>query len=336
MQNCQKDIYDKSSINVIESLEPFDRMLVKHNLELLRGKTTALQINTGFLCNLTCKHCHVEAGPHRKEIMTEETSGQIIAYARKNHFASIDITGGAPELNPHIGNMIAGLSSLTPGLMLRTNLTALQGNEWDNFVNFCKEYHVVIIASFPSLNPAQTDSQRGNGTFQQSIVSLKKLNSAGYGIEGSGLELNLAANPAGAFLPDSQFQAEKRFHEILSNKWGIAFNHLYNFNNAPLGRFRRWLQSTDNAEIYLKKLARQFNPCTVPLLMCRSMLSIDWQGYLFDCDFNLAAKCYMSGGKIHVTEMEGVPAAGSRIIVADHCYACMAGTGFSCGGTLSS
>ncbi|MGD0278387.1 MAG: arsenosugar biosynthesis radical SAM (seleno)protein ArsS [Smithella sp.] len=321
--------------NVDESLEPFGRMLIKHDLALLREETTALQINTGFLCNLTCKHCHQEAGPHRKEIMTRETMRQIIAYAGKNRFASIDITGGAPELNPHIRDMIAGLAPLTPRMMLRTNLTALQKERWDGFINFCKEYRVVIIASFPSLNPAQTDSQRGEGIFQQLIMSLKKLNSAGYGIEGSGLELDLAANPTGAFLLDSQLQVENRFHEILSGKWGITFNKLFTFNNAPLGRFRRWLQSTDNMETYLKKLEQQFNPCTAAFLMCRSMLSIDWQGYLYDCDFNLAAGFYMSGSKIHVTETNNLPANGSSIVVGDHCYACTAGAGFSCGGALA-
>jgi len=330
-----ENIDDNNAAKALQSPEPFDRMLIKNNLVLSREETTALQINTGFLCNLACRHCHLESGPHRGEIMTKETSRQIIAFAIQNHFASIDITGGAPELNPNIKDMIAGLSPLTPRLMLRTNLTALQGKDWDSFIDVCMEHRVVLIASFPSLNPAQTDAQRGEGIFQQAIASLKKLNSAGYGMEGSGLELDLAVNPTGAFLPDSQLRVEKRFHEILFNKWGINFNKLFTFNNAPLGRFRRWLQLSGNMETYLKKLELQFNPRTAENLMCRTMLSVDWQGYLYDCDFNLAAGYYLGGRKIHVTQMDCLPAYGSPIAVGDHCYACMAGAGFSCGGALA-
>jgi radical SAM/Cys-rich protein len=330
-----ENIYDNNAAKALQSPEPFDRTLIKNNLVLKRLETTALQINTGFLCNLTCRHCHLESGPDRREIMSEETARQIIAFAAKNHFISIDITGGAPELNPNIRELIAGLSPLTPRLMLRTNLTALRGEAWDSFIDYCIEHRVVLIASFPSLNSAQTDSQRGDGIFQQAIASLKKLNSAGYGMEGSGLELDLASNPGGAFLPDSQLRVEKRFHEILSCKWGIAFNKLYTFNNAPLGRFRRWLTLSGNMEAYLKKLEQQFNPCTAAHLMCRTMLSVDWQGYLYDCDFNLAAGYYLSGKKIHVTGMDCLPAGGSPIAVGDHCYACMAGAGFSCGGALT-
>ena len=330
-----ENINDNNAADAAQSLEPFDRTLIRNNLVLSREETTALQINTGFLCNLTCRHCHLEAGPGREEIMTKETARQIIAFAAKNHFISIDITGGAPELNPNIRELIAGLSPLTPRLMLRTNLTALRGKDWDSFIDYCMEHRVILIASFPSLNPAQTDAQRGEGSFEQIIASLKKLNSAGYGIEGSKLELDLAVNPTGAFLPDSQMGVEKRFHEILSRKWGITFNKLFTFNNAPLGRFRRWLSQSGNMETYLKKLEQQFNPCTAAFLMCRTMLSIDWQGYLYDCDFNLAAGYYLSGRKIHVTEMDCLPAGGSPIAIGDHCYACMAGAGFSCGGALT-
>jgi radical SAM/Cys-rich protein len=327
MQNesiCEKNITDCAS-----SWEPFDRTLARHSLALLRGETTTLQINAGTLCNQSCQHCHLDAGPDSNKVMKQETLAQIIAYAKRNHFAVIDITGGSPELNPHIESMITELAPLTTRLTVRTNLTALNRKNWDNYIALCKEHRAVIIASLPSLIPQQTDAQRGAGTFEQSIISLKKLNAAGYGREGSGLELNLVTNPVGTFLASDQVQTENVFHKILLKKWGVAFDKLYSLGNAPLGRFRNWLQQTFSLDSYMQMLVSRFNPCAVSSLMCRSMLSIDWQGYFYDCDFNLAAGLYLGGRKIHVTEMEGIPAAGSSIMIADHCYACTAGTGFS-------
>ncbi len=329
MKIMTESICREDQTNGSPSWEPFDLMLMKQGIELLRDETTILQINTGFLCNQTCSHCHLDAGPSSPKIMTRVTLDQIIGYVRRNHFAVIDITGGAPELNPQIENMIALLAPLTARLTLRTNLTALQGKNQDSFIALCKEYGVTVIASLPSVNPAQADSQRGEGTFQQSILSLKKLNSAGYGIQGSGLELNLVTNPVGANLAANQEQTEISFHEVLRENWGISFDKLYSLGNAPLGRFRSWLQQSSGLDIYMKELSDRFNPCAVSSLMCRNTLSIDWQGYLYDCDFNLAAGIYLGGRKIHVTQMEGIPAAGSPIMVADHCYTCAAGTGFS-------
>jgi radical SAM/Cys-rich protein len=317
------------------SLEPFGRKLFSHNLTLNRGKTTTLQINVGLLCNLICKHCHLEAGPQRRNVMNAETVAQVAAYAAENRFATIDITGGAPELNPHIEDMIARLAPLTSRLLIRTNLIAVEGRQWERYIDLCRKNSAVFIASLPSLNEAQNDAQRGAGSFARMILALQKLNSRGYGIAGSGLELNLASNPAGAFLNTSQAQAEKRFHDILQKKWGISFTSLYNFNNVPLGRFRRWLQKTGQLDDYLAKLATLFNPCSVSSIMCRSSVSIDWQGYLFDCDFNIASELYLGGHKIHVTQMAGKPLAGSPIMVGDHCYACTAGAGFTCGGAIN-
>jgi radical SAM/Cys-rich protein len=196
-------------------------------------------------------------------------------------------------------------------------------------MDLLRSYHVVIVASFPSLNESQTDSQRGDGIFLRSIDALKKLNSMGYGQDGSGLELSLVSNPTGAFLPSSQSQTEKRFRQVLEKKWGIVFNNLFTFANVPLGRFRDWLLLSGNLETYLKKLASSFNPCAVEGVMCRSMVSVSWDGYLFDCDFNLARRLYMGGGKIHVSEMTGSPRPGHPIAVADHCYTCAAGAGFT-------
>jgi radical SAM/Cys-rich protein len=316
-------------------IEPFDQTLFQHNLTLNRGETTTLQINVGLLCNLFCKHCHLEAGPLRDQLMDAETMDQVIDYAARSSFETIDITGGAPELNPRIENLIRKIAPLTSRLLVRTNLIALEGPAWERYMSLCKENRVVIIASLPSLNETQTDAQRGEGAFQRIVASLKKLNAIGYGIAGSGLELNLASNPVGAYMNTSQMQAEKRFHEILLKKWGINFTTLYNFSNVPLGRFRRWLQSTGQLDNYLIKLAGLFNPCSISSIMCRSSVSINWQGYLFDCDFNIASEQYLGGIKIHVSQMAGLPACGLPIMVGEHCYACTAGAGFTCGGTIT-
>jgi radical SAM/Cys-rich protein len=244
-------------------LETFRQTLAKQALKLERGKTTTLQINVGLLCNQSCRHCHLDAGPHRPENMSAQTAQEVIA------------------------------------------------------------------ASFPSTNEAQADSQRGRGIFQTSLDTLRKLNAMGYGQDGTGLELDLVSNPTGAFLPTPQGQMEQRFREILTKKWGIVFNHLYSFANAPLGRFRQWLLQSENLESYLQRLASSFNPCAVEGLMCRTLVSVSWDGILYDCDFNLARDLPMGGRRTHVSRMEGPPEPGSPIAVGDHCYTCTAGAGFT-------
>jgi radical SAM/Cys-rich protein len=282
----------------------------------------------GFLCNQTCQHCHLNAGPGRKENMDADTLEEVVAYARRSRFEAIDITGGAPELNPHLADLIAKVSTLAPRIMLRSNLSALQTN-MHPLIESLKSHRVVIVASFPSLNVAQTDSQRGNGIFEESIGALQQLNAAGYGRNGSGLELNLVSNPTGAFLPPGQEQTEKRYHQILEKKWKVTFTSLFNFANAPLGRFRQWLIQSGNFENYMQKLILNFNPCAIEGLMCRTLVSVSWDGHLYDCDFNLARGLYMGGKKIHVSDMPGPPQPGAPIITADHCYTCAAGSGFT-------
>jgi radical SAM/Cys-rich protein len=310
-------------------LEPFRQTLAKQALKLERGKTTILQINVGLLCNQSCRHCHLSAGPHRHENMSPETAEDVIAYAERGRFDGIDITGGAPELNPNIETLIMRLSSLAPRLMIRSNLSALEGRRREEWFGLLKDQGVVIVASFPSLDEAQADSQRGKGIFQNSLDSLRRLNAMGYGQEGTGLELNLVSNPTGAFLPSSQAQMEKRFQEVLKKKWGIVFNHFYSFANVPLGRFRQWLLQSGNLESYLQRLASSFNPCAVEGLMCRTLVSVSWDGTLYDCDFNLARDLPMGGRKTHVSHMDGPPEPGSPIAVGDHCYTCTAGAGFT-------
>ncbi|MBI4763787.1 MAG: arsenosugar biosynthesis radical SAM protein ArsS [Deltaproteobacteria bacterium] len=317
------------SLNGIIGVDPFPQTLMKNKLSLERGKTTTLQINVGLLCNQSCHHCHLSAGPNRKEIMDSETAEAVISYAQRGHFEVIDLTGGAPELNPNIFRLVEGLSPLTSRLLVRSNLTALKVTAGDILVDFYKRHGVVLIASFPTLLEGQTDSQRGSGIFKDSIEVLNKLNSLGYGQEGAGLELDLVTNPTGAFLPSSQSQAEKRFREVLQQKWGIVFNQLFSLANVPLGRFRQWLIQSGNLERYLEKLASYFNACALEGVMCKTLVSVSWDGTLYDCDFNLALGLHLGGKKIHVSEMPGPPKPGSPIAVADHCYACTAGMGFT-------
>lgn len=312
-----------------KGLEPFRQNLFRHGLRLERAKTTILQINVGLLCNQRCRHCHLSAGPGRKEIMNSETANAVIAYAARCCFEAIDITGGAPELNPNIMELVEGLSPLAPRLMFRSNLSAINDGKRGVLLDLLRKKRAVIIASFPSLNEAQADSQRGDGMFHRSIETLRKLNSLGYGQEQTGLELDLVCNPTGAFLPSSQEQVAKRFREVLLKKWGIVFNDLYAFANVPLGRFRSWLKETGNLESYMGRLAASFNPCAVEGLMCRTWLSVSWDGHLYDCDFNLARGLPMGNKKIHVSEMAGPPSEGNPIAVGDHCYTCTAGAGFT-------
>ncbi len=311
------------------TIEPFGHALSIHGLTLDRGQTTTLQVNMGFLCNQTCRHCHLSAGPNRKENMTAQTVDEVVSYAWRSHFETIDITGGAPELNPNLVKLIESVSSIAPRIMLRSNLSALNDGKRDHLMDLFNTYRVVVIASFPSLNEAQADAQRGVGMFQTGIDTLRRLNDMGYGEEDSGLELNLVSNPTGAFLSPSQAETEKRFRQVLRQKWGIVFNNLFNFANAPLGRFRWWLLRSGNLDKYLEKLASSFNPCAVENVMCRTLISVSWDGYLYDCDFNLEAGLYLGGRKIHVSEMPGPPEPCSPISVADHCYTCTAGAGFT-------
>lgn len=311
----------------IPHIEPFRQSLAHHGIELTRGQTTTLQVNVGLICNQACHHCHLEAGPDRREVMDARTMAAVVACADRFRFRVIDITGGAPELNPNLGELIERLSPLAPRLMLRSNLTALAGGNRDFLMDLCRDNGVVIVASLPSLNEAQAESQRGRSVFRKSIATLRRLSAMGYGR--SHLELDLVVNPTGAFLPPSQEQTARRFREVLERKWGITFNHLFAFANAPLGRFRHWLERSGNLETYMARLAAGFNPCAVPGLMCRTMISVSWDGFLFDCDFNLARALPLGGRRTHISELGDLPAPGAPIAVSDHCYTCTAGAGFT-------
>ena len=319
----------KQNLYQVDSLGSFKNNLAQHGLQLARGKCTTLQVNVGLLCNQSCLHCHLDAGPSRKEIMSEQTVAEVMKLATRFRFEIIDITGGAPEMNPHIEKLVSSLSSLTHNLILRSNLTAIAAERQNRLLEILTEKKVTIIASLPSLNEVQSDSQRGKNSFATSINALRKLNSLGYGLPGSNLELNLVSNPVGAFLPPKQEQVENRFRQMLARKWNISFNSLYTFANVPLGRFLLWLETSDNLETYILKLASNFNPCTLEGLMCRSLISISWDGYLFDCDFNQSLELYMGGKKKHISELHDLPGPGETIAVSEHCYTCTAGSGFT-------
>jgi radical SAM/Cys-rich protein len=310
-------------------VEPFADTLARHGLSLVRDKTEILQINVGSLCNMTCRHCHMEAGPGRSETMNEATAGQVIEFARRNSFRVVDITGGAPELNPHLVLMIESLATSADMIMVRSNLTSLAAANRMHLMDVFKKHSVVVVASFPSSSSSQLESQRGKGAFPESVSVLKTLNGLGYGRPDSPLKLDLVSNPTGAFLPVSQAQAEKKFKFDLGRKWGITFNNLYTFANVPLGRFRDWLIASGNYEQYMRRLASGFNPCTVAGLMCRTLVSVSWDGYLYDCDFNQAARIPVGGSRTHVSEVQAPPGPGTAIAVSDHCYACTAGSGFT-------
>ena len=307
---------------------PFKAVLAQHHLRLVRDNTHTLQVNTGFLCNQVCHHCHLNAGPGRTENMAAATVEAVIAYAARCNFNTIDITGGAPELNSHLPQLIENIAPHATRIMLRSNLSVMKA-KLPELMGMLQRHRVTIVASLPSVNKTQTDSQRGDGIFEESMTVLKQLNKIGYGLPESNLILDLVSNPAGAYLPPTQQQAEKRFRQVLEHKWGVVFNNLFNFANVPLGRFRDWLKKTRNFDNYLSKLSSSFNPCAIEGLMCRSLVSVGWDGYLYDCDFNLARGLPLGGCKTHVSEMEASPASGNPIATADHCYTCTAGAGFT-------
>jgi len=261
--------------------------------------------------------------------MSRETMEAIVSLARRFSFQVIDVTGGAPELVPDLPFLIEELAPLAPRLMLRTNLSALAGAAREPLLALCVAHRVVLVASFPSTNPSQADAQRGAGVWETGIAVLKKLNGMGYGMEETKLELDLVSNPAGAFLPGSQASVERKFRTDLLRKRGIAFNRLHTFANVPLGRFRTWLLRTGNYERYVDSLAEAFNPSAIDGLMCRTLLSVSWDGFLYDCDFNLAAGRPCAARKVHVSDLRELPPPGAPIAVGEYCYACTAGSGFT-------
>jgi len=301
-----------------------------------RGKLETLQVNLGYLCNQSCLHCHVNAGPTRKENMQEETIEDIIRFLRDNKIKKLDLTGGAPELNPHFRHIVSTASSMGVHIIDRCNLTVLHEQGQEDTADFLAQHKVEVVASLPCYLEENVDGQRGDGVFQTSIAAIKLLNISGYGLEDSGLELNLMYNPIGPHLPPAQCQLEQDYKRELKNRYDIVFNNLYSLTNMPIKRFGSTLISKGEFDSYITLLKDAYQQDNLQTVMCRSLISVDWQGYVYDCDFNqmLDLPLIEKGKKMHVRDVVSDKLTQSEIIVADHCYGCTAGQGSSCGGAL--
>jgi radical SAM/Cys-rich protein len=331
-------LIDPSTAEAPQALAPdFESVLRRHGLAPLRRTSVkTLQVNVGKLCNQACHHCHVEAGPKRTEIMTARTAGRIVELlATSPGIETVDITGGAPELNPSFAYLVESASRLGRHVIDRCNLTALfePGMEW--VPEFLAAHQVEVVCSLPCYTPSNVDKQRGHGVFDKSIAALQLLNELGYGHPGSPLILNLVYNPLGAFLPPPQARLEDDYRRELQCHFGIEFHHLFTITNMPIKRFAEQLARWGKHDEYMGLLVNHFNPQTVEGLMCRSLISVGWDGKLYDCDFNQMLEIALSGEPRSPTifDLESFDElAGSAIATARHCFGCTAGAGSSCGG----
>jgi radical SAM/Cys-rich protein len=313
----------------------FAEKLAAHHLDLRAAEVQTLQVNLGKLCNQACKHCHVDAGPKRTEIMTRETARKIIAAVSNFSLPTLDITGGAPELNPSFRYLVAEARAAGAHVIVRHNLTVMFEAGQQDLPEFFREHAVEVVSSLPYFLEQQTDAQRGNGVFQKSIEALRRLNEAGYGKDVSGLLLNLVYNPVGAFLPPAQGSIESDFKRELMARYGISFNRLYTITNMPIKRFLDYLRRTGNEERYMQRLVEAFNPGAVEGLMCRSLVSVDWTGRLYDCDFNqMLELCVSKQVPQTIDDFAPERFASRHIITGPHCFGCTAGAGSSCGGAV--
>lgn len=315
---------------------PFEEQLQRSGLSPLHATgITVLQINVGKLCNQTCRHCHVDAGPDRTERMSRETAEQCMAALAKTDIPTLDITGGAPELNANFRWLVEQARALNRHVMDRCNLSVLLLPSQADLAEFLAHHRVEVVASLPYYRAAQTDAQRGEGIFDKSIEALRLLNGLGYGRGGSGLHLNLVHNPVGAFLPPKQEAVEAQFRKELRTKYDVEFNHLYTITNMPVSRFLEFLVETGNYEGYMERLANAFNPAAAAGVMCRSTLSVGWDGTLYDCDFNQMLELRVdSDAPSHIREFEPARLHHREITTRNHCYGCTAGAGSSCGGAV--
>ena len=320
------------------NLIPFQQQLETSNLFPLKPTQIEIfQVNIGKMCNQVCRHCHVDAGPDRKEIMTKETMQQCINVLKQNpQLITVDITGGAPEMNPGFEWFVAEIAKLNRHIIVRCNLTIILANKkYFHLPEFYKQHHAEVVSSLPFYTQDRTDRQRGNGVFEDSIKALKMLNEVGYGKEGSGLVLNLVYNPAGAFLPSSQSSLEREYKQALKSKFNIDFNNLYVITNMPISRYLDYLLNSGNYEKYMQKLTDAYNPSAAQNVMCRNTISIGWDGYLYDCDFNQMLELKVSSSNKHINNIDVDELNNRDIIIGQHCYGCTAGSGSSCGGAVT-
>jgi len=320
-----------------DHVRPFKDHLAEQKIpQLQRHPLSTLQINVGKVCNQTCTHCHVDAGPDRRESMTYQTARQVIEFLATSEVTTLDITGGAPEMNPNFRFLVQEARRLGKTVIDRCNLTILLAKGFTDLPEFLAEHQVNIVASLPCYLEENCDAQRGSGVFLKSIAAINQLNQLGYGQPNSNLSLDLVYNPTGLGLPPEQQELEKSYRKELASRFGIQFNQLFTITNMPVSRFLDDLLRQGKYEIYLEKLFTHFNPLTVENLMCRSLLSIDWNGFIFDCDFNqmLDLAITIDDRRVHISELKDDLLAAIPVTVGNHCYGCTAGCGSSCSGSL--
>lgn len=318
-----------------KEIPEFEAMLESQGTPLQRREPCVLQINTGKICNLTCIHCHVNAGPHRKEIISRETVDRILNWLERTEIETVDLTGGAPEMIPDFQYLVESLRKQGRHVIDRSNLTIFLEPGYEGYAEFLAKHQVEIIASMPCYSPENVNEQRGNGVFDTSIRALQLLNKLGYAHKAE-LPLHLVYNPNGAKLPPEQSELEADYKRELKNHFEIVFNNLYTITNLPIARFASYLKQNGQLQDYMQLLIENFNPRTVDGLMCRDTISVDWQGDVFDCDFNqqLGMNLENSQGALKVWDLDLDEWTGIPIRTGSHCYGCTAGHGSSCGGAL--
>lgn len=319
-------------------LPTFAKKIAETNQFPLKAKKLEiLQINVGYMCNQVCEHCHVDAGPDRKEIMTRETMAQCLEVIKNTGAHTLDLTGGAPEMNPDFRWFVeeaakAGIKDF----IVRSNLTIIRANKkYYDLPEFFKKHNVHVVSSMPHWTRGKTDKQRGDGVFDKSIKALQELNAVGYGMPDSNLRLDLVYNPSGAFLPGDQTSMEKDFKKALMEDFGIQFHNLFAITNLPISRFLDYLIASENYEDYMYQLVDAYNPAAVANVMCTNTLSVSWDGYLYDCDFNQMLELPVNSKVKHISEYNEALLEGRNIVISQHCYGCTAGAGSSCQGTVA-
>lgn len=318
-------------------IPPFDEALKTCGLfPLTASGVGVLQVNLGRRCNMSCKHCHVDAGPNRAELMSDTVMDNLLRLVMLEQFSAVDLTGGAPEMHPRYREFISRCAAMDRAVITRCNLTVLLEKGMEDLPRFFAGHRVAVNASLPYHRAAETDAVRGKGAFEKSIRALSLLNAHGYGMEGSGLELNLVHNPAGAFLPAPQHEMEKIFREELARAHGVSFNRLFAITNMPIARFNEFLKKSGNHAAYLTRLAGAFNPAAAQRVMCRTMVSVSWDGFLYDCDFNQMMDLKVDhGAPYRLDEWNRGLLERREIMTGIHCYGCTAGSGSSCGGEVA-
>ena len=320
------------------SFPSFEEKIKQNDLDYLSPKDLEiLQLNLGYMCNQVCSHCHVDAGPDRKEMMSREILEKSIEILQQTSINTLDLTGGAPEMHPEFRWLVENASKeKIHDLIVRSNLTIIMANErFYDLPDFFASNNVHVISSLPFYKKEKTDRQRGEGVFSKSIDALKMLNKVGYGKEGSSLKLDLVYNPSGAFLPASQEILENDYKEVLFSEFGIEFNNLFTITNLPISRFLEYLIASENYEHYMSTLVNSFNPSTLSNLMCTNTLSVSWDGNLFDCDFNQMLDLGVESKVKNIKDFDLKLLQNRKISVSQHCYGCTAGSGSSCQGTIT-